>query len=458
MILLSPRPLVRFGLSRTFAAGLVLAVAACVLASSARADLVWTPDGGWQVQGGVLAPLFGDTGASKSALEAMNRAKTAQEAGRYWSALSQYNQVIADFPGSVFAPEALFQESLIYIERHQFEKAYDTLDRIVKRYPDYPNFNGIIRQQFRVGDLMSTERPYLLGWIPFFKDPTMAVTFYEGVAKNAPATEYAPMALMKIALLDMQMSGLLDNGENAAKAIDALKQLINDYPQSMLASNAYLELSDIYAKLVIGPAYDQFSTRQSIRYLEDYLYYYKDSPDAPTAEKKRNDLLDTYSRSQVLLGDFYYYYRNSNRAALIFYNQAVTLAPTSPAATVARAQIDKIRHRIPAPMTPYDMLFGRYNDHALSAVQEQGQIGKLTTQAFAAPTSQDFVETPGPEVVETIAPNSETQPYQSFEPYLSSPGIAPPPSSGSNPAAPTEIPVQGTPTPSTLPSDRPLIR
>jgi outer membrane protein assembly factor BamD (BamD/ComL family) len=305
---------------------------------------------------------------------------------------------------------------------------------------------------------MSTERPYLFGWIPFFKDPTKAIDFYEGVAKNAPATEYAPMALMKIALLDMRLSGLLDNGENAAKAIDALKRLINDYPQSMLASNAYLEISDIYAKLVMGPAYDQGATRQAIRYLEDYLYYYKDSPDAPAAEKKRNDLLDTYARSQVLLGDFYYYYRNSNRAALIFYNQAVTLAPNSPAATLARAQIDKIRRRVPAPMTPYDMLFGRYNDHALSAAQEQGQIGKLTAQAFATPTSQDFVETPGAQVVETIAASGETQTYESFEPYLGSPGVPPPPSTGANPEVPPTIPVQGAPAPAASSSDRPLIR
>jgi hypothetical protein len=169
-------------------------------------------------------------------------------------------------------------------------------------------------------------------------------------------------------------------------------------------------------------------------------------------------LLDTYARSQVLLGDFYYYYRNSNRAALIFYNQAVTLAPNSPAATLARTQIDKIRRRVPAPMTPYDMLFGRYNDHALSAAQEQGQIGKLTAQAFATPTSQDFVETPGAQVVETIAASGETQTYESFEPYLGSPGVPPPPSSSANPEVPPTIPVQGAPAPASSSSDRPLIR
>ena len=106
---------------RRGAAFLGLLLAALWLgAPAARADLVWTPDGGWKTEGGILGPLFGDMSASKSALEAMNKAKTAQEGGHYWSALSQYDQVLSDFPGSVFAPEALFQEGVIYLNRRQF--------------------------------------------------------------------------------------------------------------------------------------------------------------------------------------------------------------------------------------------------------------------------------------------------------------------------------------------------
>jgi len=413
------------------------------LATTARADLVWTPDGGWKIEGGVLGPIFGDMGASKSALQAMNAAKTAQEAGRFYSALSQYDQVISDYPGSVFAPEALFQEGIIYIQRHQFETAFNCFDRIVKRYPDYPNFNGVIRQQFKVADLMTVERPYLWGWMPWFKDPDRSYDYYESVIKSAPATEYAPMALMKIAFLALERSSFLDRTESSAKAIDALRRVINDYPQSMFASDAYLELAQIYSGMVIGPAYDQGATRQAVRYLQDYLFYYKENMNAAEAEKKRDNMLDVYARSQLLLGDFYYYYRNTNRAALIFYNQAITLAPQSPAATEARAQIDKIAKGVLPPMTPYDMLFGRYNDHALSPAEEQGRIEKLATEAFQVRTAEDFIETPGQETVETISGTGQTTDDAGFAPYLNPAGMptgAPPNPSQLIPLAPPSTP------------------
>jgi len=421
--------------------------------SAVRADLVWTPDGGWKFEGGVLGPLLGNMGTAKSALQAMNTAKSAQESGRFWTALSQYDQVISDYPGSVFAPEALFQEGLIYSQRNQFEASFDCFDRIIKRYPDYPNFNGVIRQQFNVADLMATKRPYLWGWMPWFKDPEKSYDYYEAVVKGAPASEYAPMALMKIALLALEHSTFIDRADSAAQAVNALKRLINDYPQSMLASDAYLELAQIYTSLVVGPNYDQGSTRQAIRYLQDYLFYYKESSGAADAEKKRDNLLDVYSRSQLQLGDFYYYYRNSNRAALIFYNQAITLASNSPAANEARAQIDKINRGVLPPMTPYDMVFGRYNDHALSPTTgnqwswlnwlswfgvyktpqigdpEQGRIEKLAAEAFQARTAEDFLETPGAEAVETISGKGQTQEFQGFEPFLNSPG-QPTPSGG----------------------------
>jgi len=435
---------------------LALAIAAAWLgAPAARADLVWTPDGGWKFEGGVLGPLFGDMGASKSALEAMNKAKTAQEAGHYWSALSQYDQVLNDFPGSVFAPEALFQEGVVYMNRHQFERAFDCFDTIIKRYPDYPSFNGVIRQQFKVADLISTERPYLWGWMPWFKNPEKALDYYDSIAKNAPSTqfEFASMALMKIALVALEQSSIFDSGEGAAKAIDALKRLVNEHPESLLRSDAYLMLADIYSNLVVGPPYDQGSTRQAVRYLDDYLFFYKESANATVAEKKRDDLLDVQARSQLVLGDFFYYYRNGNRAALIFYNQAITLAPQSPAANEARAQIDKINHGILAPMTPYDMLFGRYNDHALSPADEQGKrIDQLAADAFAKrPTSQgQFEEKPGDEAVESISFNGQPLP-ETGAPFLPAPGATPVIPGSTN----QMIPVL---TPPSTPSDKPLLR
>jgi len=225
---------------RASAVALVWAVA-LLFCGSARADLVWSPDGGWKIQGGVLSPYFGEVGETASALEAMNKAKTAQEAGSYWTALSLYDRVVTEYPSSVFAPEALFQRGLIYIQRHQWDKAYQSFDDIVTRYPDYPRFNAVIGKQYQVGSLVQAgKRPYMWGWMPWFIDYSKAVDYYEGVLKNAPYSEYAPLALMNIATVAQKDLG------KPEVAIDALDRLINNYPQSMLAPDAYLEMAGIY--------------------------------------------------------------------------------------------------------------------------------------------------------------------------------------------------------------------
>ena len=68
--------------------------------NSARADLVWTKDRGWQIQGGVLANVFGDAEKVGNALEAMNAAKAAQDEGEYRRAVAYYNIIVSEYPES----------------------------------------------------------------------------------------------------------------------------------------------------------------------------------------------------------------------------------------------------------------------------------------------------------------------------------------------------------------------
>ena len=425
--------------------------AALLMGVSARADLVWSPDTGWKVEGGVLAPYFGDVGETASALEAMNKAKTAQEAGNYYSALTLYNRVVTEYPSSVFAPEALFQKGLIYLQRHQWDSAYKAFDSIVTNYPDYPRFNAVIGKQYQVASFVQEgKRPYVWGWMPWFKDYSKAVDYYEGVLKNAPYSEYAPLALMNIATVARKDLGTPD------VAIDALDRLINNYPQSMLAPDAYLEMAGIYTNLVNGAAYDQGSTRDAIRFYQDYLYLYKNGPAATTAQANLDNMMDVYARSKLLLGNFYYYYRNSSRAALIFYNQAITAAPRSPAATEAKAAIAKIRRGVLPPLTPYDWLFGRYKEPSLIAYEEQTQASNMSAEKFQKKATEDFVETPGDEAVETIGGNGQAQAYEGtgFPEDLSGPPV--PPDEGF--LTPVEQPQGSGPPPGQEKGGQPLIR
>ena len=125
-------------------------------------------------------------------------------------------------------------------------------------------------------------------------------------------------------------------------AIDALDRLINYYPQSMLASDAYYNTAQTYSSLVNGAEYDQGSTRQAISYYEDFLILFPQSSYLGEVESNLATMEDLLARSRLNLGDFFYNYRSNNTAALVFYNETITIAPESEAAEEARARIADI--------------------------------------------------------------------------------------------------------------------
>ena len=382
----------------------------CVAYCAVRADLVWTPDKGWQVQGGVLANVLGENINVQNALEAMNEGKTALDEGDYWAALGYYQIVVNDYPNSIFAPEAYYQMSQAFVKRGQFMDAFDALQEIVKKYPDYPRFNQIIGAEYDVAaTIQSGATPYLWGWFPWFTNYNDAIKIYESVVKDAPYSDYSPIALMNISIIAEQE-------DKPDVAFDALDRLINNYPKSMFASDAYLQMAKVYRSLVQGPEYDQTPTRNAISFFNDYLILFPNESQVARAEEGLEAMEDTYARSRLVMGDFYYYYRNNGVAASIFYNETITLAPNSPAAKEAEAQLKKIREGIPAPMTPYDWIWGRYKPMSLSELEDDTHIEKLNSEAFEEMSVDQFLETPGAAVVEQVMPDGSVQSYEELAP------------------------------------------
>ncbi len=360
-----------------------------LLSCNARADLVWTRDQGWQVQGGVLANVLGDVQNVSNALEAMNEGKKAQDAGDYRVAIGYYKIVTTGYPDSIFAPEAYFQMAKAYVARGQHFDAYLALQEVVKRYSDYPRFNQIVGEEFNVASIIQGgATPYIWGWFPWFTNYQDAVKIYESVVSNAPYSDYAPIALMNIALI-AEEDGKFD------MAFDALDRLINTYPNSMFTPDAYLQMAKVYRNLVEGPEYDQTPTRNAVSFFRDYLILFPNEAQIAKAEDGLETMEDTYARSRLVMGDFYYYYRNNNVAASIFYNETITIAPNSPAAGEAKIQLEKIARGEPAPMTPYDWIWGRYTPPSVDEYENGGKAEDLNDRDFEVTSVGKFLESSG---------------------------------------------------------------
>lgn len=326
----------RIGFFITFV--LVWAIALPVV----RADIVWDKQAGWRVEGGALS-AFVDSPEGKNAKTIMDAARRAEDAGEKGKALKGYNRVAKKYPASMFAPEALFRSAGLYEQRRQFSKAFRNLQRVISEHPSYPRFNAVLAAEYRIADqLAGGARPRYFGVIPGFKQREKGLEFFEQVIVNAPYSEYAPLALMNAA------KGYTAAGDRDS-AIDSLDRMINNYPESFLTPDAYLNLASAQASITQGPPYDQASTQLALTYFQDYLILYPGSTDAATATEGFDTARTMLAESKMTMGDFYYRKRSNYKAAKVFYNEAITLYPDSPTAETARRHLAEIEKLESAP-------------------------------------------------------------------------------------------------------------
>jgi outer membrane protein assembly factor BamD len=306
-------------------------------APDARADLVWNPDTGWRIEGGVLSGLAGAAG--RNALELMNRAREAEEKDHIGSAIHSYRRVTKKYPASVYAAEAFYRTGKLYLARKQYYKAFENLNQVVARYPNSKHFDDVIGEEYRIASaLLDGARNHIWGIIPSFRNRTRAIEYFEITLRNAPYSDYAPLALMN------EARGFLKE-RDTDEAIDALDRMINNYPQSLLTPDAYLKLAQTHAQLVDGPAYDQGSTKEAITYFEDFLILFPGDANTPAAAKGLDEMKTVLAQSKITIGDFYFKYRKNYAAARVFYNEAITSYPDSPIAERAKQKLALVEAR-----------------------------------------------------------------------------------------------------------------
>jgi outer membrane protein assembly factor BamD len=324
----------------------------CLFTGIARADLVWEAKTGWRVEGGALSGLTGAEG--RTALDLMNKARAAEENKSYGSAIKAYGKVAKKYPNSVYSPEALYRSGNLRLERKEYVKAFEDFQQIIGRYPNTKRFNEIIGEQYHIaGALLDGARSRAWGWFPGFRNREKSIGYFETIINNAPYSDYAPLSLMNVARGHQKLG-------NSPEAIDALDRMINTYPQSLLAPDAYLKIGQTYATLVDGPYYDQASTKEAITYFTDFMLLFPSDQNIAAAEQGLDGMKTMLAESKMRIGDFYFYKRDNFTAAKVFYNEAITAYPDSPIAGRAKKRLVDVEakstgHKIPVgPATTPD--------------------------------------------------------------------------------------------------------
>ena len=271
----------------------------------------------------------------KTADHLWQTAQKYENQGKMWSTLRAYRKLAKRYPDSPYAPEALYRMGEIQVGRKNYKKAHQAFEQLLTQYPNFGSFNYTIQRQYEIAVAMVKGKTSKFLWLIPYQDKGTATQFLETVVNNAPFNDYAPYALMCIA--DIQKCAKKTN-----ESIATLNRMISEYPEHPLTAKAYLRLAEAYTSLVKGPEYDQGATQRAMEYYEDFLLLYPKDHKTGLSEQRLAKMRDELARSKLILGHYYYRYRNNNQAAKAFFNEAITLAPNSAAATEAQEGLAKI--------------------------------------------------------------------------------------------------------------------
>lgn len=313
-------------------------------------------------------------------------------------ALARYEAVAAAFPTTPFAAEAFYQQCVILTLSRQFEDAFARIRTLVETYPGSDRIADALAQGYMIAEMgRQGVRPRKWGGrVPWLRDRKAVLRFYDALYAMAPQSSIAPRVLFQKGIFASEIADEVFEGDRVYDAINAFEQLISAHPASPLVPDAYLHLAETYESLSPGPEWDQVSSRRALNYYTDFYSLYPEHPKAEYAYTRSEVLRTMIAQNRLSVGDFYYVRRNNTRAALSFYNEAITQAPDSEVAREARERIEKIRRGVRAELTFIDWLFGRYPAPRTSDFADMPSQKSLSEMGFQSSDSPEADEENSP--------------------------------------------------------------
>lgn len=301
----------------------------------------------------------------KTALELYQRAQAAET---FAQASQLYTTITTKYAETSSAPKARHMLGNQLIRKGKYVEGIQQLQFISQNYPEYPAYAQVIEAQFQATqNYVKFQERQSSKCFTWFKDATPAIAFFQNIADAAPYTDYAPRSLYYVAKLEQKYG-------KKVKAIEALDQLIENYPSHALIPKVQVLKAEIYLSFVLSPHNDQGATQKAIQCYEKFFITFDKQDLSEKLRQRAKQGLERaqnlFAQSRLVLGDFFLYKRHYSDGAITFYTEAQMLAPSSEAAAQAHQRIDDIYQKKPIPCNWADKMFGIFQHLPPSALPQ----------------------------------------------------------------------------------------
>jgi len=259
-------------------------------------------------------------------------------AGQYYPAAKQFlaAELLAD--SASLKAEALKETVNSYRQAKMYYKEFECVERLLNYYPSFIDFPKMVDREYEIGDeyYHGYRDPefWALRWVPWLTGPDRAIEIYEKALKHAPFASNAPQAKLRAAVL------LIETGK-VDKAMEFLREIIKQHPDSPECKYAYLELGNALFQLSQKGDGDGKYNREALEIFNAFLTKYPTAPEGDFVKKcllKSKDI-----NAQRLLGMAKFYQRiGRTEPAERYLNDVLKQYPDSLEADKSETMLAKI--------------------------------------------------------------------------------------------------------------------
>jgi len=253
-------------------------------------------------------------------------------------AANEFIKLTRHYSDSDLAPEAQYYAGRSYEELAKYYFAFQHYQKTIDDYPYTKRMKDIIKRQYNIANIFQTKETSKLMDLELSMSLDRAVAIYKKIVENTPFGEYADKSLYKMAECYRRM-------QKYNEAIEAYERIINDYPESSIASEARYQLAYSKYEASLEPEYDQEGTEEALEKFDQISRTTSVPAIAKEAEKALDALKSRKADSALKIAEFYER-RKKYESALIYYEDVVGKFPETDAAKCAGEKIDYLKQRI----------------------------------------------------------------------------------------------------------------
>jgi len=309
---------------------------------------------------GLLLPvlLMGDDAQAAKSFSAGLEAVKEQD---YIEAAEYFAQAEQEADSQDLKLKAALNEADSYRSAGYRGKEFETLEKIIKRYPTRINYSELVDREFAIGDAYF--HGYLdpafwsLRFIPWLTDKNRMQEVYEAAIKHAPFAPAGGNARLRLAV------HFLKEGENE-KALKLLREIIRCYPKTDAGRFAMLELGNALKEMSLAGDGDGKQFDEAMSVFQEFKKQYPNLSENEWVDQCIVEARSAYAKRLHNIAQ-YYYREGQDESAQVYLLEVLRRFPDTEAALESEkllTQLDKsyfperIEPAIPPNYPKYEML------------------------------------------------------------------------------------------------------